>query len=123
MEIFKVKSNVFNEKIGEILHKLSGEYSLLFLEETLFISPNNYNQEINFKKALRPQRDFLVSELSDSDIAKECEVVKDWCKERLVQLDIQRFEAEQQEYLKGLLDYLDKLDSSLEKEEQKGDET
>ena len=113
MAIFKIKSNVFDEKIGAILHKLSKDYSLLFLDETLFISPNNYNQEINFKKALRPQKDFLISELDEIEIAREDDIVKEWCKEKMVQLDIQRLEAEKQEYLKGLLNYLDELDSSL----------
>lgn len=118
MAIFKIKSNVFDEKIGIILHKLSKDYSLLFLDDTLFVSPNNYDQEINFKRALRPQRDYLISKMDEIEMAKESEIVKEWCKERMVNLDLQRFEAEKQEYLKGLLEYLDELDSSLETKEE-----
>ena len=118
MAIFKVKSNVFNEKIGEIFHKLSNDYSLLFLDETLFISPNFYNQEIDLEKRIKPRKNFLISILDETDISKECDVVKDWCKEKMIQLDLQRFEAEQQEYLKGLLDYLEKIDSSLDSERE-----
>ena len=70
MAIYKVKSNVFNEKIGEIFYKLSKDYSLLFVDEQLFISPNRYNQEINFKKALKPKKDFLISEIDVNEVVK-----------------------------------------------------
>ena len=42
MTIFKVKSNVFNEKIGEIFYKLSKNYSLLFLDEQLLFNESAF---------------------------------------------------------------------------------
>lgn len=123
MAIYKVKSNVFNEKIGEIFYKLSKDYSLLFVDEQLFISPNRYNQEINFKKALKPKKDFLISEIDESNLSRESTVVQDWCKDRFTRLDLQRLENDKQDYIRDILDALDKIEAELSNSEQEGDES
>lgn len=120
MAIFKIKSNIFDEKISEICLKLTKNYSALFFGDTLYISPNHFDQSLDFKKFLVPKKSFLVSEMTDEDIAAENDVVKNWCKEKMVQLDIQRFEKEKQNYLKDLMEYLDNLDSLLERGVQEG---
>ena len=123
MSIFKVKSNIFNEKIGEIFYKLSSKYSLLFLEDTLFISPNKYDQELDFKKALKPTKNFLISEINEENIKLENTTVQEWCRERLAQLDLQRFEHENQSYLRSVIEAIDKLDKYFDEIKQKGDES
>ena len=123
MTIFKVKSNVFNEKIGEIFYKLSKNYSLLFLDEQLFISPNKYDQEIDFKKALKPQKDYLISEINAENIEQESMVVQEWCKDRFAKLELQKLEEEKQEYIKNLLEALDQFEKQLDEVEQEGDES
>lgn len=123
MTIFKVKSNVFNEKIGEIFYSLSKNYSLLFLDEHLFISPNKYNQKIDFKKALKPKKDFLISEINESNLNCEPMIVQDWCKDRFARLELQKLEEEKQDYIKEILDALDKLEEDLIKTEREGDES
>lgn len=122
MLIFKIKSNSFNEKIGEIFQKLSSNYSLFFLGEALYVCPNKYNQKIDFKKALKPQKDFLISELTEEKLEFEEDVVKEWCKDRLVRLDLQRLEVDKQKQIRDILDYLDELDKTLEQTEKEGDE-
>lgn len=121
MVIFKVKSNIFKEKIGNIFQKLSSNYSLLFLDDTLFISPNKYDQEIDFKKALKPAKNFLISEINEENISFENTLVQDWCKEKFSRMDLQRFEKENQEYLANLISSIEEIGALLDNT-KRGDE-
>ena len=113
----------FTEKINKLLNK----YKFIYKDGVLFLAlqkymPGKTKQETE-QECLRelrgifiPETDFWVSQLDETNLGREEQSVRDWCRDRLVDLDRQRYEVEQQEKLRATWMAMDKMEMLLQAE-------
>ena len=113
----------FTEKINKLLNK----YKFIYKDGVLFLAlqkymPGKTKQEIE-QECLRelrgifvPETDFWVSQLDETNLGREEQSVRDWCRDRLVDLDRQRYEVEQQEKLRATWMAMDNMELLLQAE-------
>lgn len=121
--IYKIQSE-FDESFSIITEKLSKYFDFIYVNNILYLGLRKYeNKQIHkeiMKKILRPSKKYYVVELTEKNLSLESRDVINWCKDKFVELDRQRFEIEQQEKLQAYMMALDKFDEimSLKAKEQ-----
>ena len=71
------------------------------------------------KKAFSPIRKFYIKKIDQTNIMQEHDKFINWGKDRLVEMDSQYFELEQQEKLQNAMTIMDNLEKYLQEQQRK----
>lgn len=117
--IYKIIGRFNDENFEKILKKISTLFDFIYTDQSLFIGLKNYQykDEGNFliKKTFRPIKDFYIEVIDEKNINKQSPFVKQWCLDRFVLLDTQKFEIQEQDRLKQTWRDLDNMEAELQK--------
>lgn len=117
--IYKIIGRFNDENFEKILQKISTLFDFIYTDQSLFIGLKNYRykDEGNFliKKTFRPIKDFYIEVIDEKNINKQSPFVKQWCLDRFVLLDTQKFEIQEQDRLKQTWRDLDNMEAELQK--------
>lgn len=117
--IYKIIGRFNDENFEKILKKISTLFDFIYTDQSLFIGLKNYQykDEGNFliKKTFRPIKDFYIEVIDEKNINKQSQFVKQWCLDRFVLLDTQKFEVQEQDRLKQTWRDLDNMEAELQK--------
>ena len=117
--VYKIVGNFSDDKFSTMLEKLSKFCSCIYRNEVLYIALNDvrYAQSIEseLKKIFKPQRDYLITQINVSNIMKEEELIRDWCRDAFVRLEEQRYELNNQEKLRQVMADMDVMEAKLQK--------
>lgn len=117
--IYKIQSNC-DYNILEIIDKIKKYYNMIYYNNVLYIATKKINQEKVFEKTLKkffkPNKNFLFTEINENNLKNENNLIMEWCKNIFVDLDVQKFENDNQDKLKEYLFDLDILEEKLKKE-------
>lgn len=117
--IYKIIGRFNDENFEKILKKISTLFDFIYTDQSLFIGLKNYQykDEGNFliKKTFRPIKDFYIEVIDEKNINKQSQFVKQWCLDRFVLLDTQKFEIQEQDRLKQTWRDLDNMEAELQK--------
>ena len=117
--IYKIIGCFNDENFEKILKKISTLFDFIYTDQSLFIGLKNYQykDEGNFliKKTFRPIKDFYIETIDEKNINKQSPFVKQWCLDRFVLLDTQKFEIQEQDRLKQTWRDLDNMEAELQK--------
>ena len=116
--IFKMQSNIFRNNLEEILNKTKNNFDVLFYGTNLFISIKKYTQRDScdslIKKIFKPSKNFLITKIDENNLKYEAKEVKEWCKNKFIELEIQELEDKEQEKLQGFYKFLIDFDKNLQ---------
>ena len=102
--VYKIQGNFNEDNFEGIFKKLGPHFKLIYKYNTLFAALIDYNfvnkSESYLRNALRPSKDFYISEINEKNIMREEQSIIQWCRDNLVNLDRQRYEKEEQARLK-----------------------
>lgn len=95
----KIQGNFDVDNFEIILSKLGKFFDILYSEGSLYIALRDYsNKDIEnteIKKYLKPARNFVVKEIVPDTLVQESQMVQDWCREKAVKIERQKYEEEQ----------------------------
>ena len=100
----------------------------MFFREILYIAPRNYiktKKEIeNQKKTIRDiiKQENFIRELDENNLKYEPIQIIEWCKQKFIEQDTKRFEAEKQRELKAYLKFMNDFEAELMKQIENNEE-
>ena len=101
--IFKVVGNFPDDKFNKMLSTLEKHFSFMYLDETLFLSLNDYHDEDNadhiLKSVFKPAKDYYIQSITYDNVHALAPIVKEWCLNNFAKLNMQSVEDEEQEKL------------------------
>lgn len=117
--IYKIIGRFNDENFEKILKKISTLFDFIYTDQSLFIGLKNYQYKDDanalIKKTFRPVKDFYIETIDEKNINKQSQFVKQWCLDRFVLLDTQKFEIQEQDRLKQTWRDLDNMEAELQK--------
>ena len=125
--IYKVTAD-FKEDMSNILKELEKDFDFVFFREILYIAPRNYiktKKEIeNQKKTIRDiiKQEIFIRELDENNLKYEPIQIIEWCKQKFIEQDTKRFEAEKQRELKAYLKFMNDFEAELMKQIENNEE-
>lgn len=101
--IFKVVGNFPDDKFDKMLATLEKHFSFMYLDETLFLSLNDYRDEDNvgdiLKSVFKPAKDYYIQTITYDSVHALSPIVKEWCLNNFAKLNMQSVEDEEQDKL------------------------
>lgn len=125
--VYKVMGEFQKGNFAEKINRLLNKYKFIYKDGVLYVALQKYlsgktkedvEQECleELRGIFAPATDFLVVKLDEGNLGKEEQSVRDWCRDRLVDLDRQRYEVEQQEKLRATWMAMDNMELLLQAE-------
>lgn len=118
--VYKIQGNFNEDNFEGIFKKLGPHFKLMYKYNTLFAALIDYNfvnkSESYLRNALRPSKDFYISEINEKNIMREEQSIIQWCRDNLVNLDRQRYEKEEQARLKKVMKAMDNMEAILQEQ-------
>ena len=118
--VYKIQGNFNEDNFEGIFKKLGPHFKLMYKYNTLFAALIDYNfvnkSESYLRNALRPSKDFYISEINEKNIMREEQSIIQWCRDNLVNLDRQRYEKEEQARLKEVMKAMDNMEVILQEQ-------
>lgn len=118
--VYKIQGNFNEDNFEGIFKKLSPHFKLMYKYNTLFAALIDYNfvnkSESYLRNALRPSKDFYISEINEKNIMREEQSIIQWCRDNLVNLDRQKYEKEEQARLKEVMKAMDNMEAILQEQ-------
>ena len=119
--LYKIQGDFDN--FEKIIKYISPYFKFLYANETLFIALIDVKKakeaEVAMKKAFSPIRKFYIKKIDQTNIMQEHDKFINWGKDRLVEMDSQYFELEQQEKLQNAMTIMDNLEKYLQEQQRK----
>ena len=121
--VYKIQGNFNEDNFEGIFKKLGPHFKLMYKYNTLFAALIDYNfvnkSESYLRNALRPSKDFYISEINEKNIMREEQSIIQWCRDNLVNLDRQKYEKEEQARLKEVMKAMDNMEAILQEQKEK----
>ena len=118
--VYKIQGNFNEDNFESIFKKLGPHFKLMYKYNTLFAALIDYNfvnkSESYLRNALRPSKDFYISEINEKNIMREEQSIIQWCRDNLVSLDRQKYEKEEQARLKEVMKAMDNMEAILQEQ-------
>ena len=118
--IFKIKSDKFIDNLDEIINKSKKYFDIFYCDKTLFLGIKKYTQKKNCKKIIKrilyPINNYSIVEINENNLILENPEIKEWCKNKFIELETQQLEDEKQAEIKEYYDFLDIFDKKLKEE-------
>ena len=113
--IYKIITN-FEQNLDKILKHFQTEFVLLFYNNVVYIANKSEKETTNINKFVSRviKSNFYIQEINENNLKYEPPQVVEWCKGQFIRLDTLRFEAERQEELKAMLDFVNAVGENLE---------
>ena len=120
--VYKIQGNFNEDNFESIFKKLGPHFKLMYKYNTLFAALIDYNfvnkSESYLRNALRPSKDFYISEINEKNIMREEQSIIQWCRDNLVNLDRQKYEKEEQARLKEVMKAMDNMEAILQEQKE-----
>ena len=120
--IYKIIGNFNEDNFQAILNKLSKNFKFIYKNNNLYIALLNYefslNKDINklVKNIFKPAKDFIINEINENNLSNEENEVIEWCRDNFVKLEKEKYQIEQQDKLKAMMQVMDIMEENLKKE-------
>lgn len=120
--VCKVLGNFDSDTFGEFLQKLQ-KYSFKFIYNNgaLYIAPSDIRftllMESRIRKIFKPTKNYCIIPIDENNLRNEPQDIIDWCRDNFVELELQKYEIEQQEKLKLTLNRIDEFERILQANE------
>lgn len=115
--VYKIQSE-FGEGFSIILSKLSEYFDFIYTNNALYLGLRSYenfdNHEIFMKKILRPAKKYLIIKVNENTLKNEPPNVIEWCRDKFVELDRQRFEINEQDKLHKYMQAMDIFEKEMQ---------
>lgn len=113
--IYKIITD-FQEDLDKILKHFQTEFVLLFYNNVVYIANKSEKETTNIKNFVSKviKSNFYIQEINETNLKYEPLQVVEWCKGQFIRLDTLRFEAERQEELKAMLEFVNAVGENLE---------
>lgn len=114
--IYKVQTDFTSTDstgLETVIKKLSKDFNVLFFNNCLFASVKNLQMAPDIRKLLTPKSKFYITDITEENLRFEHNTVVEWCKDNFIKLDIQRFEKENQDRLKAIMELLEETEAKL----------
>lgn len=113
--IYKIITN-FEKDLDKILKHFQSEFVLLFYNNVVYIADKSEKATTNINEFVSRviKSNFYIQEINENNLKYEPPQVVEWCKGQFIRLDTLRFEAERQEELKAMLDFVNAVGENLE---------
>lgn len=113
--IYKIITN-FEQDLDKILKHFQTEFVLLFYNNAVYIANKSEKETTNINKFVSRviKSNFYIQEINENNLKYEPTQVVEWCKGQFIRLDTLRFEAERQEELKAMLEFVNAVGENLE---------
>ena len=121
--IYKIITN-FEQDLDKILKHFQTEFVLLFYNNAVYIANKSEKETTNINKFVSRviKSNFYIQEINENNLKYEPPQVVEWCKGQFIRLDTLRFEAERQEELKAMLEFVNAVGENLEQLIKQGKE-
>lgn len=110
---------MFYDNLETLLLKSQKYFDILFYKNILYIGLKHYNEKDNcwkeIKKIFKPNKNFLITEINEKNLLYESQEIKDWCKNKFIELECQELEDKEQEKIKNFYQILIDVDKELSK--------
>ena len=120
--VYKIQGNFNEDNFEGIFKKLGPHFKFMYKYNTLFAALIDYNfvnkSESYLRNALRPSKDFYISEINEKNIMREEQSIIQWCRDNLVNLDRQKYEKEEQARLKEVMKAMDNMETILQEQKE-----
>ena len=117
--VYKIIGRFDDNDFEKILKKISEFFDFIYVDQSLFVGLRNYQYKEEgdnlLKKALRPSKNFYIEQVDEKNINRQSDFVKQWCLDKLVLLDTQRFEIQEQSRLRQTWKDMDNMEAELQK--------
>ena len=122
--VYKIISQFNDDDFEKKLEKISTLFDFMFTSYALYLGLRDVAKkeegEILIKKIFKPIKSYYIEPINEKNINRQTDVVKEWCLNKLVALDRQRFEINEQEKLKATWLAMDNMEAELELIKKKG---
>ena len=109
--IYKILTD-FTSCLTDLIEKLSKDFNVIFFNNVLYISKKDPYLNKNVNKIIN-KNNLCIIEITEANLKNEPQFVQDWCKDKFVELDTIKFETEQQEVIKNILNFIDVFDNNV----------
>ncbi len=120
--VYKVISKFENTNFEKNLQKISTLFDFIYADRALFLGlreeKNKEDGEILIKKVFKPAKLYYIESIDEKNILRQSDFVRQWCLNKLVELDRQRFEKQEQERLLQTWNAMDNMEAELLKIKQ-----
>ena len=123
--VYKIVGDFSGDNFKKIASKIIPLFKFIYIKNVLYIAPLNYktwldNQE-NINKIFKsvPLKKCFIHKIDETNIMRESKEGIQWCRDNLVSLDKERYELENQEYLKEKWKAFDRMEEILQEELKK----
>ena len=120
--VYKIIGKFENTNFEKNLQKISELFDFLYADQALFLGlreeKNKEKGEILIKKVFKPAKLYYIESIDEKNILRQSDFVRQWCLNKLVELDRQRFENQEQERLLYTWNAMDNMEAELLKIKQ-----
>ena len=96
--VYKIIGEFNDYILDKIIKKISEDFVFLYYNNSLYISFKDINtlsrNSFNVKDVLKGSKNLALIEINQNNILLEDEIAGEWCKNRFVDLEKQKFEKD-----------------------------
>lgn len=117
--VYKIISKFESTNFEKNLEKLSTLFDFIYADQALFLGLREEKNKEEGKqlihKIFKPSKLYYIEPINEKNISRQSEFVKQWCLNKLVDLDKQRFEIQEQQRLLDTWRAMDNMEAELQK--------
>lgn len=117
--VYKIISKFEETNFEKNLEKLSTLFDFLYADQALFLGLREEKNKEEGKKLMekifKPAKLYYIEPINEKNISRQSDFVRQWCLNKLVELDRQRFENQEQERLLVTWRAMDNMEAELQK--------
>ena len=117
--VYKIIGHFDDDNFEKILEKISTLFDFIYIDQSLFVGLRKYQYKEEgdnlLKKVLRPSKNFYIEQIDEKNISRQSDFIKQWCLDKFVLLDTQKFEIQEQERLRQTWKDMDNMEAELQK--------
>lgn len=120
--VYKIISKFEDTNFEKNLQKISTLFDFLYADQALFLGlreeKDKEEGQILINKVFKPAKLYYIEQIDEKNIIRQSDFVRQWCLDKLVELDRQRFENQEQEQLLKTWHAMDNMEAELQKIQQ-----
>lgn len=121
--VYKVQGDFSSCNFIDLFQQLGKNFKIIYKNGSMYISSKKYDKnfkEDNYlKRFFKPYNGLIYFQVNETNIMREEEEIRNWCRDNLVRLDRERYEIENQDKLKEVMTNLDKMEQILKEKYRK----
>ena len=121
--VYKVQGDFSSCNFIDLFQQLGKNFKIIYKNGSMYISSKKYDKKFKedsyLKKFFKPYNGLIYFQVNETNIMREEEEIRNWCRDNLVRLDRERYEIENQDKLKEVMTNLDKMEQILKEKYRK----